>query len=129
MGPPTQSPLSLRSRNLMASTTSEYLVTIPNRADSHIQNTAPGPPTAIAPVTPAMLPVPTVAARAVVTAWNGVTSPLPACCFLNILPTVFFMAWWNLRELDEAHPYAEIDAGAHQQDKHKRDPRQRIKLC
>ena len=41
---------------------------IPRIADIHIQNTAPGPPIAIAPATPAMLPVPTVAARAVQTA-------------------------------------------------------------
>ena len=30
--------------------------------------------------------------RAVVRAWRGVTSPALAVCFLNILPTVFFMA-------------------------------------
>ena len=34
----------------------------------HIQNRAPGPPTAIAVATPAMLPVPTVAASAVINA-------------------------------------------------------------
>ena len=31
----------------------------PTRAITHIQNTAPGPPTAIAVATPARLPVPT----------------------------------------------------------------------
>ena len=41
---------------------------MPSRAEHHIQNTAPGPPMAIAPATPAMLPVPTVAASAVHTA-------------------------------------------------------------
>ena len=48
---------------------------MPNSADIHIQNTAPGPPRAIAPATPAMFPVPTVAASAVVMACKGVTSP------------------------------------------------------
>ena len=38
---------------------------IPSRAEIHIQKTAPGPPIAIAPATPAIFPVPTVAARAV----------------------------------------------------------------
>ena len=41
---------------------------------------------------PTMLPVPTVAASAVVTACSGVTAPAPASCFWNILPTVFFIA-------------------------------------
>ena len=59
MGPPHQSPFSLRSRYLTASVTSENFVTMPKSADTHIQNTAPGPPKMIAPVTPAMLPVPT----------------------------------------------------------------------
>ena len=40
----------------------------PSSAEHHIQNTAPGPPMAIAPATPAMLPVPTVPASAVHTA-------------------------------------------------------------
>ena len=40
-----------------ASVTSENLVHMPSRAEHHIQNTAPGPPMAIAPATPAMLPV------------------------------------------------------------------------
>ena len=44
----------------------------------------------IAPVTPAMLPVPTVEARAVDTACSGVISPSPASPFLKIFPMVFF---------------------------------------
>ena len=48
---------------------------MPRNADTHIQNTAPGPPRAMAPATPAMLPVPTVAANAVVIACKGDTSP------------------------------------------------------
>ncbi len=43
---------------------------MPKNAISHIQNTAPGPPTRIAPATPTMLPVPTVAASAVHSDWN-----------------------------------------------------------
>ena len=68
MGPPTSSPFLFRSRKCTASVTSANLVHIPSRAEHHIQNTAPGPPMAIAPATPAMLPVPTVAASAVQTA-------------------------------------------------------------
>ena len=90
MGPPHQSPFSLRSRYLTASVTSENLVTMPKSADTHIQNTAPGPPKMIAPVTPAMLPVPTVEAGAVDTACSGVISPSPASPFLKIFPMVFF---------------------------------------
>ena len=52
---------------------------------------------AIAPATPAILPVPTVAANAVQTAWNGVTAPWPASVVRwNILPMVFFHTVPNL---------------------------------
>ena len=47
-----------------------------------------------------MLPVPTVAASAVVTACRGVTAPAPASCFWNILPTVFLHRVAKARELD-----------------------------
>ena len=67
IGPPTCSP--------RASTTSQYLVAMPTSAVHHIQNSAPGPPMKIAVATPAMLPVPTVAARQVISAWNGLISP------------------------------------------------------
>ena len=70
MGPPQWVPSWDTWRYLRASVISEYLVTIPKKAANHIQKTAPGPPVKMAPVTPAMLPVPTVPARAVVTAWN-----------------------------------------------------------
>ena len=43
---------------------------MPRKAMTHIQNTAPGPPIRMAPATPTMLPVPTVAARAVHRLWN-----------------------------------------------------------
>ena len=42
-------------------------------ADTHIQNTAPAPPEASAAATPAIFPVPSVAASAEDIAWNGVT--------------------------------------------------------
>lgn len=54
----------------MPSAFSEKLVIIPSKAEIHIQNTAPAPPEEIAVATPTMLPVPTVAARAVASAWN-----------------------------------------------------------
>ena len=68
MGPPTHWPLAFFSRYFTATTTSAYLVAMPTRAVIHIQNTAPGPPTAMAVATPAILPVPTVADRAVIKA-------------------------------------------------------------
>ena len=43
---------------------------MPRKAATHIQNTAPGPPMTMAADAPAILPVPTVAARAVHRAWN-----------------------------------------------------------
>ena len=49
---------------------------IPRRAEIHIQKAAPGPPIAIAPATPAVFPVPTVAASAVQT--QGVIDPSAA---------------------------------------------------
>jgi hypothetical protein len=41
---------------------------MPKNADTHIQNTAPGPPRKTAVATPTILPVPTVEDIAVVTA-------------------------------------------------------------
>jgi len=55
-----------------------YFVAMPTSAVIHIQNTAPGPPSAIAVATPAMLPTPIVAARQVIRAANGLTSPCPS---------------------------------------------------
>ena len=75
IGPPTCSRLSSTSRYFTASTISEYLVAMPTSAVIHIQNSAPGPPTAIAVATPAMLPVPTVAESSVISAANGEMSP------------------------------------------------------
>ncbi|SST13038.1 Uncharacterised protein [Acinetobacter baumannii] len=56
---------------------------IPTSAVHHIQNSAPGPPRKIAVATPAMLPVPTVAARQVISAWNGLISPLLSSSLLR----------------------------------------------
>jgi hypothetical protein len=42
---------------------------------THIQNMAPGPPMDIAVATPAILPMPTVLAKAIVVAWKGVIRP------------------------------------------------------
>ena len=68
IGPPTHWPWSFFSRYFTASTTSPYLVAMPSSAVIHIQNSAPGPPTAMAVATPAILPVPTVADSAVISA-------------------------------------------------------------
>ncbi len=48
---------------------------MPSSAVIHIQNSAPGPPKWMAMATPAMLPMPTVAESAVVSAWKWATSP------------------------------------------------------
>ena len=66
------------TRYLTASTASAYFVAMPNTPVSHIQSTAPGPPAATAVATPTMLPVPIVAASAVVSAPNWLTSPSPS---------------------------------------------------
>ena len=70
MGPPFMRPLESVSRYLTDRTASEYLVAMPTRPVIHIQKSAPGPPAAMAVATPAMFPVPTVAARAVIRAWK-----------------------------------------------------------
>ena len=79
MGPPdtvpAHSPSCSWTRYFWARVTSEYLVAMPSPAVTHIQKSAPGPPQWIARATPAMLPMPTVADSAVVSAWKWVTSP------------------------------------------------------
>ena len=69
--------MSSTLRYLTASTPSAYLVAMPKKAAIHIQNKAPGPPAFTAVATPTILPVPTVAAKAVHSAWKLLTSPLP----------------------------------------------------
>ena len=60
----------------MASDTSANFITIPKQPQIHIQKITPGPPREIAPATPAIFPVPTVAARAVQSALYPV---IPFC--------------------------------------------------
>ena len=66
---------------------------------------------AMAPVTPTMFPVPTVAASAVVTACMGVTLPAPArffACFPKHLPMVLRMAypkWVNWKKPSRTERY------------------------
>ena len=61
-----------------------------SRANIHIQNIAPGPPMERAVATPAIFPMPTVLARAVDVAWNGVIRPF-AFVFVpaKMVPKVF----------------------------------------
>ena len=68
-------------RNFTASRPSEYLVAMPNKAATHIQNIAPGPPATTAVATPTMLPVPMVAESAVHRAPNDDTSPVASSPF------------------------------------------------
>ena len=72
-------PSSWTTRVVCARTASAYIVAMPKNAIIHIQNIAPGPPMSIAPDAPTMLPVPTCAAMAVVSAWNEL---MPLSCFL-----------------------------------------------
>ena len=53
-------------------------------AMSHIQNTAPGPPVAMAVATPAMLPVPTREAVDTMSAWNDEMERSPWTCFFSV---------------------------------------------
>jgi hypothetical protein len=75
IGPPSMVPSSVLTRYFTASSASLYFVAMPRTPVSHIQSTAPGPPRLTAVATPTMLPVPMVAASAVVSAANGLTSP------------------------------------------------------
>ncbi len=78
IGPPAIAPDGVVTRYFTASSASPYFVAIPNTPVSHIHSTAPGPPAATAVATPTMLPVPIVAASAVASAPNWLTSPVPS---------------------------------------------------
>lgn len=68
IGPPCGTPFSSFLRYMAASVQVKNLVDMPTIAVTHIQNIAPAPPWVMAIATPAMLPTPTVAERAVVRA-------------------------------------------------------------
>src|SRR5690606_27563077 len=75
IGPPCGSLGSDRSRNSIACVTSVILSAMPITPTTHIQKSAPGPPSEIAIATPAMLPRPTVAESAVDSAWKWLIAP------------------------------------------------------
>lgn len=99
IGPPDISPFWFTSRYLIASIHSLNLLVIPKQADIHIQTSAPGPPDTIAVATPTILPVPMVAARAVVSAENGDTSPSPRFFVRASLLSVLFIAYPRFRHV------------------------------
>ena len=72
-------PSFFSSRKWTASIDSAYFVAIPNKAASHIQKSAPGPPSAIAVATPTIFPVPIVADNAVHSALKLESSPPSPC--------------------------------------------------
>ena len=92
IGPPDISPRSLTSLYLIANIHSENLEDNPKQAEIHIQTNAPAPPETIAVATPTIFPVPIVAAKAVVNAENGDTSPSPLLFVLDSLLNVFLIA-------------------------------------
>ena len=65
IGPPRGLSGSLVSRNSMDCVTSVSFSAMPTTPTTHIQKTAPGPPSETATATPAMLPRPTVPESAV----------------------------------------------------------------
>ncbi len=102
MGPPDISPFSFTSLYLIASIHSLNFEVKPNAAEIHIHTNAPGPPETIAVATPTILPVPMVAARAVVRAEKGEISPVPFPFVLASLLKVSLRAY--PRFLQEANP-------------------------
>ena len=56
----------------------------PSKAIIHIQNTAPGPPTAMAVATPARFPVPTLLARETIKASKEEICFFPSCELLEV---------------------------------------------
>ncbi len=97
MPPPSTFPSGRISRYFWPSVTSVNLAVIPKRPATIIQKVAPGPPTATAIATPAMLPRPTVAESAADSAWKWLTSPTSAG--LLYFPRVTFSACPNARML------------------------------
>ena len=75
MGPPKTRPSGVVLRYMTASVQEASFDDMPKTAVRIIQNTAPGPPTPTAMATPAMLPRPMVADRALDSAWKCEISP------------------------------------------------------
>ena len=84
------------------------MVAMPKKADTHIQKMAPGPPEASAVAQPVMLPVPTCAATAVVSAWKLLMPSLPAALPLQAEPAEqVFHAGAEPAHLHKAQPQGE----------------------
>ena len=64
IGPPCTWPWASRPRYITARLHVKNLVAMPTSAQTHIQNSAPGPPVVTATATPPILPMPTVPERA-----------------------------------------------------------------
>ena len=77
---------------------SQALVDMPRSPDTHIQNTAPGPPETMAVATPPILPTPMVLAMAVQAAAKPETVPAPSP-LRNIFPKVFLKLKPTFRKL------------------------------
>ena len=75
MGPPCNSPLESFPLKSIDRVPSKNLVDIPTMALTHIQNITPGPPMVSAMATPAILPMPTVAAIALSNACSELICP------------------------------------------------------
>ena len=76
---------------------------------THIQNTAPGPPVAMAVATPAMLPVPTREAVETMSAWNDETVFLPGTCFFSVRFLIMSLKprnWMNFVLTEKYRPLA-----------------------
>ena len=99
IGPPAISPLAFTSRYLTASMHSANLLVRPKQAEIHIQTRAPGPPENIAVATPTILPVPMVAAKAVISVENGETSPWPRFVVRASLPSTLRNAYGRFRQV------------------------------
>ena len=98
MAPPSILPEWSFTRYFTPMNTSEYFVAMPRMPVIHIQKMAPGPPNRRPVPTPTMLPVPMVAASAVVSAPNCVMSPsaLDGSSFVtdSLMPVPIFL-WMN----------------------------------
>src|SRR5690554_7238967 len=113
MGPPTKWLWSFFSRKCTANTTSQYLVAMPTKAVHHIQNSAPGPPSTIAVATPAILPVPTVAAKVVISAakgliWPVLASPCARPFHISTKPRLIFKIGMNFSDSIRNKPLPRI---------------------